>query len=164
MEGESLSRLTTNLPSSISITPRVPSPGISPPTWETSSPGVSPPPSSFPLQIPLKCPTCNKEFHVPSLLERHMRTHTNERPYQCRLCGRSYSQSGNLNVHLKTIHGVMVEGQRARAEPEGIRPHKCYICNRMFTTSSNMYQHIRVRYQTFTNISKKLSIFILLTF
>eukprot|EP00090_Calanus_glacialis_P038827 TRINITY_DN67664_c0_g1_i1.p1 TRINITY_DN67664_c0_g1~~TRINITY_DN67664_c0_g1_i1.p1 ORF type:complete len:309 (+),score=33.38 TRINITY_DN67664_c0_g1_i1:64-927(+) len=154
MEGESLSRLTTNLPSSISITPRVPSPGISPPTWETSSPGVSPPPSSFPLQIPLKCPTCNKEFHVPSLLERHMRTHTNERPYQCRLCGRSYSQSGNLNVHLKTIHGVMVEGQRARAEPEGIRPHKCYICNRMFTTSSNMYQHIRVVHNIAIETSK----------
>jgi len=83
-----------------------------------------------------------------------MRTHTNERPYQCRLCGRSYSQSGNLNVHLKTIHGVLVEGQRARAEPEGIRPHKCYICNRMFTTSSNMYQHIRVVHNIAIETSK----------
>merc|ERR1712038_1462352 len=49
-EGESLSTstLTASLPASISITPRVPSPGISPPTWEASSPGVSPPPSTFP--------------------------------------------------------------------------------------------------------------------
>ena len=74
-----------------------------------------------------------------------MRIHTNERPHRCRLCGRSYSQSGNLNVHLKTIHGVLVDGGRARAEPEGLRPHKCYICNRLLTTSSNLYQHIRVR-------------------
>ena len=73
-----------------------------------------------------------------------MRTHTNERPHKCRLCGRSYSQSGNLNVHLKTIHGVLVDGGRARADPEGVRPHKCHICSRLFTTSSNMYQHIRV--------------------
>ena len=114
------------------------------PSWETSSPGVSPPPSSYP--VPLKCPTCTKEFHVPSLLERHMRTHTNERPYQCRMCGRSYSQSGNLNVHLKTIHGVQVDGGRARPEPDGVRSHKCSICSRMFTTASNMYQHIRVGY------------------
>ena len=81
---------------------------------------------------------------MPSLLERHMRTHTHERPHQCRLCGRSYSQSGNLNVHLKTVHGVTVDGGRSRADPEATRPHKCYICTRLFTTSSNMYQHIRV--------------------
>jgi len=109
--------------------------GVSPP-----SPGVSPP-----IATPLHCHICGKEFHVPSLLERHQRSHTNERPYKCHVCGRSYSQSGNLNVHLKTIHGVVADqGQgRARADPEGIRPHRCYICTRMFTTSSNMYQHIR---------------------
>ena len=116
--------------------------GQSPPSWDTSpSPGVSPPPSTHSSH---PCPKCGKEFHVPSLLERHMRIHTNERPYQCRMCGRSYSQSGNLNVHLKTIHGVIVDGGRSRAEPDVSRPHKCYICNRLFTTSSNMYQHIRV--------------------
>ena len=58
---------------------------------------------------------------MPSLLERHMRTHTHERPHQCRLCGRSYSQSGNLNVHLKTVHGVTVDGGRSRADPEATR-------------------------------------------
>ena len=116
--------------------------GQSPPSWDTSpSPGVSPPPSTHSSH---PCPKCGKEFHVPSLLERHMRIHTNERPYQCRMCGRSYSQSGNLNVHLKTIHGVIVDGGRSRAEPDVSRHHKCYICNRLFTTSSNMYQHIRV--------------------
>lgn len=147
-EGD-LSSISLNHPDSIAITPSTSmSPGISPPSWEPSSPGVSPPPSSsYPL--PLKCPSCEKEFHVPSLLERHMRTHTNERPFQCRLCSRSYSQSGNLNVHLKTIHGVAVDGGRSRSDGEGHRPHKCYICNRMFTTSSNMYQHIRVGFQMY---------------
>merc|ERR1719323_1569024 len=72
-----------------------------------------------------------------------MRAHTQERPHHCNICGRSYSQTGNLNVHLKTVHGVVVEGGRAQTNNEGIRPHRCYICNRLFTTSSNMYQHIR---------------------
>ena len=94
--------------------------------------------------VTFTCNICGKEFHVPSLLERHQRSHTNERPYRCQVCGRGYSQSGNLNVHLKTIHGVVSETTRSRAEPEGLRPHRCYICTRMFTTSSNMYQHIRV--------------------
>jgi len=126
------------------------------PTWDPSlSPGVSPPPST-PSSIPVShpCPKCGKEFHVPSLLERHMRIHTNERPYQCRMCGRSYSQSGNLNVHLKTIHGVVVDGGRSRAEPDVSRSHKCYICNRLFTTSSNMYQHIRVVHNIAIETSK----------
>jgi len=152
-EGD-LSSISLNHPDSIAITPSTSmSPGISPPSWEPSSPGVSPPPSSsYPL--PLKCPSCEKEFHVPSLLERHMRTHTNERPFQCRLCSRSYSQSGNLNVHLKTIHGVAVDGGRSRSDGEGHRPHKCYICNRMFTTSSNMYQHIRAVHNIAIETSK----------
>ena len=111
------------------------------PQAEGGSPGVSPPPSMAPG---LRCPSCDREFPVPSLLERHMRTHTQERPHTCSLCGRGYSQSGNLNVHLKTVHGVQVDGGRARSDPEASRPHKCYICNRLFTTSSNMYQHIRV--------------------
>ena len=108
---------------------------------QAGSPGVSPPPSHPPG---LRCPTCDKQFSVPSILERHMRTHTQERPHTCSLCGRGYSQSGNLNVHLKTVHGIQVDGGRARCDPEASRPHKCYICNRLFTTSSNMYQHIRV--------------------
>lgn len=147
------------LPASISLTPQGMASergDVSP--WGgggVSSPGVSPPPS----YLPLKCPTCARQFPVPSLLERHMRTHTNERPYQCRICGRSYSQSGNLNVHMKTIHGVAEVpapgGQtRARADAEGLRPHKCYICNRLFTTSSNMYQHVRVVHNIMIETSK----------
>lgn len=91
---------------------------------------------------------------MPSLLERHQRSHTNERPYKCHVCGRSYSQSGNLNVHLKTIHGVVMDQTRARADPEGIRPHRCYICTRMFTTSSNMYQHIRAVHNVMIETAK----------
>jgi len=106
--------------------------------------GVSPPPSFAPT---LQCPSCPRQFSVPSLLERHMRSHSQDRPHQCKICGRSYTQSGNLNVHMKTVHGVL-EPAGARVgggvHLESSRPHKCYICNRLFTTTSNMYQHIRV--------------------
>lgn len=84
-----------------------------------------------------------------------MRSHSQDRPHQCRMCGRSYTQSGNLNVHMKTVHGVVESGVRG---PAGVlhdtaRPHKCYICNRLFTTSSNMYQHIRVTFKTLYSCS-----------
>ena len=106
--------------------------------------GVSPPPSFAPT---LQCPSCPRQFSQPSLLERHMRSHSQDRPHQCKICGRSYTQSGNLNVHMKTVHGVL-EPAGARVgggvHLESSRPHKCYICNRLFTTTSNMYQHIRV--------------------
>ena len=105
---------------------------------------MSPPPSFAPT---LQCPSCPRQFSQPSLLERHMRSHSQDRPHQCKICGRSYTQSGNLNVHMKTVHGVL-EPAGARVgggvHLESSRPHKCYICNRLFTTTSNMYQHIRV--------------------
>jgi len=143
---------------SVSLTPQGLSSdasGSTSPWGRVPSPGVSPPPS----YLPLKCPTCDKQFPVPSLLERHMRTHTNERPYQCRFCGRSYSQSGNLNVHLKTIHGVSEGGREGAGTGTGtredsLRPHKCYICNRIFTTSSNMYQHVRIVHNIMIETSK----------
>ena len=48
---------------------------------------------------PLECLTCKKAFATPSKLAIHMRVHTGERPFKCTLCGRSFSQNGNLKRH-----------------------------------------------------------------
>ncbi|XP_051992237.1 zinc finger protein 516-like isoform X1 [Xyrauchen texanus] len=50
------------------------------------------------------CPVCKKTFNQPSHYRTHMRSHTGERPFQCRYCPYSASQKGNLKTHVQTVH------------------------------------------------------------
>lgn len=47
-------------------------------------------------------PACGRFFKRLEHLKRHVRTHTQERPYICELCGKRFSRSDNLTQHHKT--------------------------------------------------------------
>ncbi|KAF2012566.1 STE-domain-containing protein [Aaosphaeria arxii CBS 175.79] len=47
-------------------------------------------------------PTCGRLFKRLEHLKRHVRTHTQERPYVCTLCNKAFSRSDNLAQHRRT--------------------------------------------------------------
>lgn len=74
-------------------------------------------------------PNCTRRFVNRLDLERHMRTHTGERPYQCTVCHKFFRQTGTLRVHMR-IH-------------EGVKPYPCVQCGRSFRHRNVCVEHQR---------------------
>ncbi|NXI35124.1 ZN438 protein, partial [Galbula dea] len=80
-----------------------------------------------------KCHVCNHTFQFKHHLQDHMNTHTNKRPYSCRLCRKAYIHSGSLSTHMKLHHS------------EG-KPKKlvcCEFCAKVFGHAKVYFGHLR---------------------
>jgi hypothetical protein len=47
------------------------------------------------------CPYCQLNCAKPSVLQKHIRAHTNERPYPCTSCGFAFKTKSNLYKHCR---------------------------------------------------------------
>ena len=75
-----------------------------------------------------KCCKCMKVLGNKQKLESHHRTHTKEKPFQCRFCEKVFSECSSLRKHLLT-HG-----------PPGF---KCSYCWRQFKRKDYMLKHMK---------------------
>ncbi|XP_050073128.1 serine-rich adhesin for platelets [Anopheles maculipalpis] len=58
------------------------------------------------------CPYCQMNCSKPSVLEKHIRRHTNERPFKCVLCGIAFKTKSNLYKHRRSrAHASKSQGE-----------------------------------------------------
>ncbi|MEQ2164713.1 hypothetical protein GOODEAATRI_009596 [Goodea atripinnis] len=89
-----------------------------------------------------RCDICLKEFAYNSTFSVHMRTHTDERPFEdherihtglrpfcCWICGKSFSVAARLTEHARTHSGE--------------KPYPCPHCSAAFRSRPNLDKHLR---------------------
>ena len=77
---------------------------------------------------PFPCDVCGKAFRRQDHLRDHKYIHTKDKPFKCHNCAKGFCQSRSLAVH-KILHSEAYS-------------HKCPICKQTFAQRSSLKTHL----------------------
>ena len=77
----------------------------------------------------LVCKDCGRIFSYKYLLTEHRKIHTEGKPFNCDLCGKSLSSAHQVRRHIQSVHNKE-------------RPYKCLVCLSTFFRRDRYKQHL----------------------
>ncbi len=78
-----------------------------------------------------KCTICSYSCKTRLNLEKHIRRHTGEKPFACRVCGFAAADSSHIYSHMRKKH-------------PSVRPFNCSVCDKAFGTAKRLRHHSRL--------------------
>jgi KRAB domain-containing zinc finger protein len=79
-----------------------------------------------------QCPECDKRFLKKGILTKHLKSHSQLRPFICDTddCEKSFVNARALEKHVKSVH-----------QGEDVMLHLCQFCQKAFITRAEMDSH-----------------------